>query len=209
MPKTGARVSALDRMLQHAGLASRPAKRGPRLPELPEGARSAIRGLYRQLGGVLDEPKLRPGGWDLAYDGILVELDEEMHFNRYRAVTLDVDTGASAPWAAAYEDFCRTHERRSGTGGRRWSSPSAERMFGAAAPHWTFEGGGAPRWKQRALYDAMKDVAATAGVVRLSRISVYDMVDGVRLEDLLRGRAVAPPSVVRTFVESRALGVNR
>jgi hypothetical protein len=133
-------------MLQDAGLASRLAKRGPRLSELPAAERSAIKSLYRWLGGVLDEPELRPSGWDLAYDGILVELDEEMHFNRYRAVTLGVDALARAPWAAAYEDFCRAHERRSGTGGRRWSSPSAEQMFGAAAPHWMFEGGSAPRW---------------------------------------------------------------
>jgi hypothetical protein len=63
--------------------------------------------------------------------------------------------------------------------------------------------------EQRALYDAVKDVAVAAGVVRLSRISVYDMVEGVRLEDLLRGRAVVAPSVLRTFVESRALGAQR
>ncbi|WP_022908562.1 DUF7255 family protein [Curtobacterium sp. B18] len=209
MTKTGARVTALDRLLQGAGFPSRPAERGPRLSELAQAQRTAIGGLYRSLGGILDEPELRPGGWDLAYDGIRVELDEEMHFNRYRAVTLGVDPIASAPWAGAYDDYCRAHERRSGTGGRRWSSPSAERMFGAAAPQWTFEGGGAPRWKQRALYDAMKDVAAAAGAIRLSRVSVYDVIDGVRLEDLLRGRAVVPPSVVRTFVESRAFGVNR
>lgn len=207
MTKTGTRATALDRILRDSGLASRPAKRGPRLPELPEAARSAVMSLYRQLGGVLDEPEFRPGSWDLAYDGVIVELDEDMHFNRYRAATLGMSAIASAPWAAAYDDFCRAHERRSGTGGRRWSSPSAERMFGAAAPHWTFERGGAPRWKQRALYDAMKDIASAAGVVRLSRVSVYDMVEGVRLEDLLRGRAFVDPSVLRTFVESRALGV--
>ena len=39
--------------------------------------------------------------------------------------------------------------------------------------------GGAPRWKQRAIYDAMKDtVAAGAKGVRVARLSVYDNVSG-------------------------------
>jgi hypothetical protein len=168
-----------------------------------------IRSLYRALGGILDEPELRPGRWDLTYDPVVIELDEEMHFNRYRAVTLGVDAVASTPWAAAYRDFCETHERRAGTGGRRWTSSPSERMFGSAAPHWVADGGGAPRWKQRALYDAMKDITAAAGTVRLSRLSVYDTVDGVRLENLLRGRAIVAPSALRTFVESRTVDPRR
>lgn len=33
---------------------------------------------------------LRPDAWDLAFrDGIVAELDEDVHFNRYRARTLE------------------------------------------------------------------------------------------------------------------------
>ena len=47
--------------------------------------RDHIKELYRRLGGPLDSPTLRPGGWDLAFSGeLVVELDEELHFNQYR-----------------------------------------------------------------------------------------------------------------------------
>jgi len=53
--------------------------------------------LYQALGGM--EPTLRPGSWDLAArtetgEVIVIGLDEELHFNRYRRQTL------SAPWYA-------------------------------------------------------------------------------------------------------------
>lgn len=45
--------------------------------------------LYRSLGGAQERPDLRSGLWDLVFAGpFLVELDEELHFNRYRAATL-------------------------------------------------------------------------------------------------------------------------
>ncbi|WP_267424861.1 MULTISPECIES: DUF7255 family protein [unclassified Curtobacterium] len=159
--------------------------------------------LYRQLGGVLDEPVFRPGAWDLAYSNVIVELDEDMHFNRYRAVTLQTTDAEPLPWANAYRGYAAAHERRCGTGGRRWTSTSAERMFGPADPPWVFERNGATRWKQRALYDAMKDAVAAAGAVRLARLSIYDHIDGVLLEDFLRGRVPIVPDRLRALVSSR------
>ncbi|WIB01263.1 hypothetical protein [Curtobacterium sp. MCBA15_012] len=63
---------------------------------------------------------------------------------------------------------------------------------------------GAPRWKQRALYDAVKDAAAATGVVRLARLSIYDHVEGVRLEDFLRGLAVVTAEALYSFVAARS-----
>lgn len=206
MPKAGARALALDDVLRSAGMVPRPPVASPRLPDLPLAARSELTNLFREMGGSIVDPDFRPGRWDLSYDDLLVELDEELHFNRYRAMTLAGPVLSGTPWAVAYRRYCDANERRSGTGGKRWTNPSAERIFGPADPHWTFDGGGAPRWKQRALYDAMKDAAAAVGIVRLARISVYDEVDGVLVEDLLRGRASSHPSAVRSFVESRAVG---
>ncbi|OIH92844.1 hypothetical protein [Curtobacterium sp. MCBA15_001] len=203
MTKTGARATALDRAMQAAGLRPAPIPARLRLEDLPDQSRAAVLDLYRGLGGLLEYPVLRPGSWDLAYAGVLVELDEDMHFNRYRAATLETPFASSLPWATDYREFAAMHERRSGTGGRRWTNPSAERMFGPADPHWMFEGNGAPRWKQRALYDAMKDAAASAGIVRLSRISVHDRIDRVLVEDHLRGRASIAPDRLRAFVERR------
>ena len=179
--------------------------RAPRLADLPEPLRSEVLGLYRQLGGQLDAPVFRPGAWDLSYSNVIVELDEDMHFNRYRALTLETRSAAALPWAAAYRHYAGTHEHRSGTGGKRWTTPSAERMFGPADEHQVFEDGGAPRWKQRALYDAIKDAAAAAGLVQLARVSIYDAVNRIRIEDALRGRDTITPDSLRRFVGSRSV----
>jgi hypothetical protein len=45
----------------------------------------------------------------------------------------------------------------------------------------SLEGVGSPRWKQRALYDAMRDLAAVSGVVKLARVAVFDGVDSAPL----------------------------
>lgn len=205
MVTAGARASVLDRLLIETGLIRATARpRPPRLADLPVPLRSEVPDLYRQLGGKLDEPLLRPGAWDLPYSDVIVELDEDMHFNRYRTLTLGAPFAASLPWAATYRQHAGAHEGRAGTGGRRWTSPPAERMFGPADKKWVFDHAGAPRWKQRALYDAVKDAAAAAGLVQLARISIYDAVDGIRMEDALRGRETIAPDSVRRFVESRS-----
>ncbi len=62
----------------------------PRLETLPSEMRADVLDLYRSLGGRLERPALRPGAWDLALaGGDVVELDEELHFNQYRAQTLE------------------------------------------------------------------------------------------------------------------------
>lgn len=59
------------------------------------------------------------------------------------------------------------------------------------------------RWKQRALYDAIKDAAAAVGAVRLARVATVDVVAGVRLGDVLEGRVEVEPKVVVGFVSER------
>jgi hypothetical protein len=159
--------------------------------------------LYRRLGGALEQPRLAPGAWDLSFERVLIELDEGFHFNRYRALTLDQPWASHLPWRDAYLSYCTDHEQKSGTGGRRWSSPSASRMFGGTDPEAVFETYGASRWKQRALYDAMKDTSAIAGQVHLARVSIYDTIDGVLLDHILYGRATLPADQVVEHVLSR------
>ena len=102
---------------------------------------------------------LRPGPWDLAFEGnLFVELDEELHFNRYRSVTLEPAWAVELPWRRDYMSFSVEHEPAclaAARWGKRWTNPSCERIFGPADPPGTFGVVGAPRWKQRALYDAM------------------------------------------------------
>lgn len=206
MVKTGARALALKDLLVRSGLklgsTSPPA---PRLSTLPSEVTEEVIELYRKLGGTSESPRLLPGAWDLSFDGLLIELDEELHFNRYRSLTLSQPWSVSLPWAAPYLALCDVHEPEclaAGRWGRRWTSPSCESLFGVADPPGTLGRSGAPRWKQRALYDAMKD-ASTAGDVRLARLSTHDQIDGVRLDSALAGKAQIDLDELSELVKQR------
>lgn len=205
MVATGARARELQCMLLRAGWISVTKPAPPRLDQLPLQFADHVMRLYRELGGAQERPRLAPGNWDLAYSGLLVELDESFHFNRYREATFRTSWTASLPWAGDYVDYCWRWERFAGTGGKRWSTDSAKRMFGGVDPEGVFTTYGAPRWKQRALYDAMKDAAAASGQVRLARVSIYDEVDGVRLDDVLYRKVDVPPDTVAKLVMSRVV----
>lgn len=176
----------------------------PRLTTLPAATALDVMDLYRVLGGVQVAPKLAPGSWDIVYaDGLVVELDEDMHFHRYRGTTLDAPWAAVLPWTAPYRRYVVEGERRAGTGGQRWTNPSAERMFGEADPDGVIGLHGAPRWRQRAMYDAMKDAAAAVGQVKLARLSIYDLVDGHPLNNVLYGRVAVDLGAVDELVVRR------
>lgn len=206
--KTGRRALRLRELLTNAGV--KPATAvppRPRLADLPEAVRTELLALYRTLGGLQETPKLLPGGWDLVFaDDFVVELDEELHFNRYRATTLEASWAAEAPWTEAYRSHCGDHEGRclrSGAWGRRWTNASSAQMF-SGGPEGDLTGDGAPRWKQRAIYDVLKDaVVLLPAAPALARVATHDKVDGVRLEAILDGDAVVPSTAVRTLVEMR------
>lgn len=206
MARTGRRARALRALLEQAGL--RPAAAAP---PRPDGASrvAELCELHRSLGGVGERPAFKPGPWDLAFgDGLLVELDEELHFNRYRALTLQTSWSHGLPWTQAYQAHCAQREEEclhAGRWGRRWSSPSAARMFNGGPPG-DLDGAGAARWKQRALYDAVKDtiVADDSGLV-LARVSIWDPLDGgPLLGEALDGVAVEPRAVLELVERRRA-----
>lgn len=47
--------------------------------------------VYLRLGGKLDKFPVRVGNWDIEINNLAIELDEELHFNRYRKITLKSD----------------------------------------------------------------------------------------------------------------------
>ncbi len=210
MVRTGARADALGAALAAAGfsvVAQRPP--APRLDALPADIRAGVMSLYLELGGQQEQPVLRPGVWDLALTGgMVVELDEELHFNRYRARTLAAPWARDLPWTGAYLAICADHEDecvRAGSWGKRWTNESCERMFGPAAPAARLDlPGGAPRWKQRAFYDSVKDaVASVPKQPRVVRLAVHDEIGEISLAALLEGRASVAPSDLRAAVEQR------
>lgn len=204
MVKTGKRAAALRGLLEAAGLTFRARGGLLRITDLGLGARDQVRGVHAMLGGLSNGQALLPGAWDLqTTDGLAIELDEQFHFTRYRAATLRALSLRELPWAPAYERYCAAYEDAAAQGGGRWTSPPSERMFGPSDPVKVFGAFGSARGKQRALYDAMKDTAAATGAVRLARISIYDTVDGVRLDDILYGKRTVMPAAVRQIIEAR------
>jgi hypothetical protein len=181
---------------------------GPRLNDLDENVIQSVLELYRAFGGTAASPSLRPGSWDLAIGGkVLVELDEELHFNRYRKATLEPEWARSLPWHAEYTELCAKTESmclEAGRWGKRWTNPSCEAMFGGADVPGQFGSLGAPRWKQRALYDAMKDgYAASRRGYRVARLSVHDKLSGVRLGAALEAGTDVDPTDLVALMESR------
>lgn len=157
----------------------------PRMSDLADDARTEVLDLYRRLGGQHEAPALRPGSWDLQVDDVLVELDEQLHFNRYRAVTLQSRAYRSLPRfpLVDYERFCDAREiacLRSGSGQGRWLNNSTEGHFGPSAPRGDLTGRGSSRWKQRALYDFMKDITQLdVHHPKLARIGIWDSLPGM------------------------------
>lgn len=132
MVRTGARAAALRKTLLVAGLKTSPPPGRPLLSALLDAHSDEVLSLYRRLGGTEDAPSLRPGAWDLSFNGsLVVELGEELHFNRYRAMTLGASWSADRPWTSDYLTFCEAHEDECTSArswGKRWSNPSCERI---------------------------------------------------------------------------------
>jgi len=207
---TGARADRLAEVLEETGLTRIGAAVAPPRPppaEFTDRARGELLAVYRELGGLQAEPLFRPGAWDLPFAGnLVVELDEELHFNRYRAITLRASWEVGLAWTEAYSAFCAEHEAQclsAGRWGKRWTSPSSARMF-SGGPSGELDGAGAPRWKQRALYDAIKDNAASVNrEVHLARVSTYDRINGVLLGSMLDGRQPLQPAAIRALIDDR------
>lgn len=165
---------------------------------------------YHQLSGTASLPTLNAGAWDIQIDGHAVELDEEQHFNRYRAITLSspvyrrlavLNMRDYTQWCAAHEGAClRTAGTRSGF----WTKPSCEREFGPSSPVGVLDGGGSSRWKQRAFYDFIKDLTPLVYGHEVRRLAVWEVVvvagRPCALGDLLDGkRAADAPGVAASI----------
>ncbi len=154
---------------------------------------SEVYHIYKKLGGILDTFPTRVGHWDVFLDRstaaeklgfgreAMTELDEEQHFNRYRLVTLDASFYSKLITFPIddYRQYCERHEDAAlhrGSHGGYWTNKAVEKQFGPAGANGIFGCNGAPRWKQRAFYDMLKDLASLVIDIPLARISVWDYV---------------------------------
>lgn len=166
--------------------------------------------LFRDLGGLEESNGVfTAGDWDLADDhGMYLEFDEDAHFHRYRRQTLSLPWSPHLPWTDDYRRYCVDFESKARVFGGYWTGDTAERQFGPAAARRDFTGNGGPRWKQRALYDAVRDAVAlqTEGI-GLIRVSIHDQIDGVPLGKLLKpGKPIAPQQL-RNLIAHRTIPV--
>ncbi|WP_286958875.1 DUF7255 family protein [Arsenicicoccus sp. UBA7492] len=207
MTTPGEREKKLCQLLDAAGMTTsdRPAR--PRMQHLGDLA-EVLERTYRDLGGRMSVSPERwaPGGWDMALDGVLVELDEEQHFNRYRKRTLDDDWADVLPWARFYSGYCDDYEHAcdqasSSLGGR--STQSSRLMFGPAAVRGLDSSEDLSRWKQRAFYDAIRDAYAMATRTPLARLSVHDDIEGHSLNQILRDEVTCSHAALRALVQER------
>ena len=208
--RTGARANALMKAMVDAGFELTVEKpTPPRLESLSPSLAASIKGLYATLGGHDPVSHLRPGSWDLAFEGgLLVELDEQLHFNRYRAAALHEDWTVPLLWRDDYLRYCQDSETEclaDGRWGKRWSNRSCEIMFGPADKPGVLGSSGSSRWKQRALYDAIKDAFAlsTSGH-RVTRLSIYDKIGGFELGVALDRGVALDSEALASFIEQRS-----
>ncbi len=207
------RENNLARLLSCAGF-----RDGDQPPPRPgrtmvEASRHAleVQRVFGLLGGVREYGT--PAAWDCALRDFVVELDEERHFNRFRAITLGSSVYSAMPRfpLVPFREYCGTREqdclRDAGYGGY-WTNDSCDRMFGRAGPVGQIEPGNGPsRWKQRAFYDFLKDLAMPISGVPVVRVAVWDVLtegkESAMLGRILREADERWAPALRRLVESR------
>lgn len=177
---------------------------------LPASAADTLLVIFRDLGGVpAHEAALAPSGWDMQADQILIEFDEDLHFNRYRTISLATPWASDLPWSISYGAYSTGMEGmclKAGSHGGKWASPSSDRMFGSSGEEGVLDPLGSSRWKQRAIYDAIKDAYALySPEVSLARVSIHDQIGDVNVNQAMKKEILLEPEALRAFLSARTI----
>ncbi|WP_020532769.1 DUF7255 family protein [Flexithrix dorotheae] len=140
-----------------------------------------IKYVYEELGGTGDMQEIQPPQWQLEFEGLAVELDEQLHFNKYRRTSLrsQVYDDYKSVSVNNYRTFCRKFDKeclKSGLSGSNWTDSFAEKHFGKAEERGDLGGNGSPKWKLRAFQDFLKDVSARILPIRFIRIAIWEEI---------------------------------
>ncbi|MDF2157731.1 hypothetical protein [Algoriphagus sp. CAU 1675] len=162
---------------------------------LDEKGKSWLKEIFEDLGGVGDLPLLERLKFDFKINRHLFIYDSELHFNRYRLITLrsELYENLSFPFFESHKRLCRNYEKdclKSGLQQRIWDGPPvAKSWFGQASEPGDFSGFGASGWKLTAYNDAQIDLQSRIHGYKLVRLSPYEtlMTGGSlkRLDQLL------------------------
>lgn len=94
-----------------------------------------IKKIYKELGGCSDKIPLRIGNFDIKIqNNKYLELDEQLHFNRYRLITLNSKLYVNCTFFNIdfYKNLCKVHEMdclKSGGYGGKWKNDSTEKLL--------------------------------------------------------------------------------
>ena len=137
-----------------------------------------VQKLYSDLGGAQRIYPLNLRAWDMQFNGSAVELDEEQHFHLYRTQTLTSQVYEKLPNFPLhlYRTYCSRYEDKVRTDGGFWTNPSCNAQFGEASVRGDLAGNGAPRWKQRAFHDFVKDLSPLILGFNVVRVAIWDTV---------------------------------
>ncbi|WP_296700997.1 hypothetical protein [Algoriphagus sp.] len=136
--------------------------------------------IYEDLEGDGPIPLLHKLKFDFKIKRNLILYDEEIHFNRYRLISLRSDfyNHFNLPFYEAYKRLCRTYEKdclKVGLQERLWNGPPiAKHSFGEANEIGDFSGTGATGWKLLAYNDAQIDVQTRLHGYKLIRLNPYE-----------------------------------
>lgn len=162
----------------------------PALASLYSGQLQEVKRVYEEMGGLLSDVPFRFKEYDIPLKDFIIELDEQEHFNRYRLKTLESSIYEDCKNfnVEAYKKSCGRYESRCRDYGKFWETNSTKKQFGPAKHEYFPEDTGGSRWKQRALYDMIKDAYSLATKLPIIRISIYDIYKDTPIDDLLSDR---------------------
>ena len=148
--------------------------------------------VYKALGGIMDSPKLSPGSWDIITRDFIIELDEENHFNRYRAITLDAPLYRDYRnfSVKSYRKYCDLFEPYCRTDNGFWRKDSSDNQYGASNRNGDLSGNGSSRWRQRAFYDYLRDAYSVVTGLPVYRISIYEKFGDTTIGQILESKDV-------------------
>ncbi len=175
-----------------------------------------ILNVYKELGGRQNFPGMEIETFPMEFGKFCVILDDQLHFNHYRQITLRSEFYENMPYFPLenYKMFCRKYEKeclKSGIKPMLWTNPEAEKHFGPSLEPGDLGLQGSSAWKLTAFKDMMQDVYAKHKKIRLLRLSVWDelMVNKhlVRLNDFLMTPASKDNEILLNFAERKVINL--
>lgn len=168
--------------------------------------------VYQELGGIQENFPAQDKIRTFIEPNIMLLIDEDLHFNRYRSLTLKSEIYRSLPDFPLenYRRYCRSYEKeciKAGLKAGTWSNKESDYYFGPSSSPGDFFRNGSGGWKLNAFKDYLEDLYWPSAGYKLLRFAVYDhiMADGklVRIDSILERPAHPLQQHLLKFLERR------